>query len=439
MESCLERVLDSYDVHKGYDPHEIEKSMNDVRNLLEYGYDSDELSVGEIDTLLNPCESLAKDTIATLFAATKESSVTITTQVDISDIDKSLEIIKGYIGDTQRSAEWFAKRNEMLTASIAGAILKVDIPKKKGIHVIRDKILPYANTNTTENNDANTKIVSLNKNVSIPNNPDQASVRGNRYEPIIRNAYARLLPKDPTSENIPSEELVVEYDCVQHPKYSFLGASPDGIVMKGPVRGRMVEIKCPKPDSIDKDGNTVRQSYWCQMQLQMEVCDLLQCDYVRSVVWDTDSAKEAYELLKKKRENYRVGRINKEVGEEDATILAMGTVWMNAENGEYVYEPEGRFVRNSEIYKREGCHPAFIRHYFILKRDWMVIRVERNRSWFNDTFLPKAREVWEEVLRGREDPNAWLAAHPKRTRGGVGSVKREREYENTNAMFVDSD
>ena len=431
MESCLERVLDSYDVEKGYDPHEIEKSMNDVRNLLEYGYDSDELSTGEIDTLLNPCESLARNTIATLFAATKESSVTTTTQEDICGIDQSLIRIREYIGDTQRSAEWFAKRNEMLTASIAGAILKIDIPKKKGVHVIRDKILPYANT----------KIVSLNKTVSIPNNPDQASVRGNRYEPIIRNAYARLLPKDPTSENIPPEELVVEYDCVQHPKYAFLGASPDGIVMKGPVRGRMVEIKCPKPDSIDKDGNTVRQSYWCQMQLQMEVCDLPQCDYVRAVVWDTDSAKEAYELLKTKRGNYRTGRINEEVGEEDATILAMGTVWMNAESGEYVYEKEGRFVRNSEIYKREGCHPAFIRHYFILKRDWMVIRVERNRSWFNDTFLPKAREVWEEVMRGREDPDAWLDAHPKRTRGGVGSVavKREREYENTNAMFVDSD
>jgi len=438
MESCLERILDSYDVQKGYDPHEIEKSVNDVRDLLEYGYESDELSIGEIDELMKPCETLARDTIASLFAADKESSITTTNQEDIQTIDKSLERIKGYIGDTQRTAEWFAKRNEMLTASIAGAILKVDIHKKKGIHVIRDKILPYVKQ---ENEETDTKEISLNKTVSIPSNPDQASVRGNRYEPIIRNAYARLLPKDGSSADIPLEELVVEYDCVQHPEYSFLGASPDGIVMKGPVRGRMVEIKCPKPDSISKDGNTVRHSYWCQMQLQMEVCDLPQCDYVRAVVWDTESARDAYDLLKKKRANYRTGRINKEIGEEDARVLAMGTVWMNAENGEYVYEPEGRFVRNSELYKRERCHPAFIRHYFILKRDWMVIKVERNHSWFNDTFLPKAREVWEEVLRGREDPEAWIAAHPKRTRGcnGGAIVKREREYEITKAMFMDSD
>lgn len=440
MESCLECILDPYDIQKGYDPHEIEKRMNDVRNLLEYGYESDELSVDEIDELLNPCETIARDTIACLFAANKESSITTVTTEDNNTINKSLNRIKGYIGDTQRSAEWFAKRNEMLTASIAGAVLKVDIPKKKGIYIIRDKILPYVKQDTNTDNETDTKEITLNKTVSIPNNPDQASVRGTRYEPIIRNAYARLLPKDETTEKIPPEELVVEYDCVQHPKYPFLGASPDGIVMKGPVRGRMVEIKCPKPDSIDKDGNTVRHSYWCQMQLQMEVCDLPQCDYVRAVVWDTESSKDAYELLKKKRVNYRTGRINTEVGEKDAKILAMGTVWMNAENGEYVYEPEGRFVRNSELYQREGCHPAFIRHYFILNRDWMVIRVERNSSWFNDTFLPKAKEVWEEVLRGREDPEAWIAAHPKRTRGGTTTnVKREREYESTNAMFMDSD
>ena len=441
MESCLECILDTYNIRKGYDPHEIEKSMNDVRNLLEYGYESDELSVGEIDELLNPCETLTKDTIGTLFAATKESLVTNPTEKDIDTIDKSLERIKKYIGDTQRSAEWFAKRNEMLTASIAGAILKVNIPKKKGVYIIRDKILPYVTQESQEENEADTKEVTINKTVSIPNNPDQASVRGTRYEPIIRNAYARLLPKDASSSDIPLKELVVEYDCVQHPNYSFLGASPDGIVMKGPIRGRMVEIKCPMPGSIDKDGNTVRHSYWCQMQLQMEVCDLPQCDYVRAIVWDTESSKDAYQLLKKKRENYRTGRINTHVGEEDAKILAMGTVWMNAENGEYVYEPEGRFVRNSELYKREGCNPAFIRHYFILKKDWMVIRVERNHSWFRDTFLPKAKEVWEEVLRGRKDPEAWIAAHPKRTRGGNGSavVKREKEYGNKEAMFVDSE
>jgi hypothetical protein len=438
MESCLEVILDSYDTNRGYDPHEIEKITNEFRDLLEYGYESDEISVGEIDELLAPCESLARDTIGGLFAANKNSLVSIHNS---NEIEKALERIRQHIGDSQRTEEWFAKRNEMLTASIAGAVLKVDLTRKRGIHIIRDKILPYIKRAAPNPEEKTIDIEpSYESSVSIPSNPDQASVRGNRYEPVIRDTYARLLPKDEETRDLPPEEVVIEYDCVPHSKYSFLGASPDGIVMKGPMRGRMVEIKCPMPGSIEKDGNTVRHSYWCQMQLQMEVCDLPQCDYVRAVVWDTDSSKEAYELLKKKRANYRTGRINDTIGEKDAKILAMGTVWMNAVDGKYVYEKEGRFLRNSEIYKREGCHPAFIRHYFILQRDWMVVRVERNRSWFNDTFLPKAREAWEEVLRGREDPEAWLLAHPKRSRGGANVVvKREREYESTAAMFVDSD
>jgi hypothetical protein len=449
METCVSTILDSYDIRKGYDPHEIEKITNEFREVLLNGYDSDEMSDDEIDDLIHQSKSIAKDTIASLFAAGKESLHTHT-EYDCSgnditkiQIEESLARLEEHVGDVQRTAEWFAKRKNMLTASVAENILKVDLVKKKGLSVIRDKIIPTEPIPepSSQEHDSTSKDITLTPSpaVSIPSDPDRASVRGNRYEPVIRNAYSRSLP------NTDPIDAVIEYDCVPHPKYSFLGASPDGIVVKGPMRGRMVEIKCPKPGSVDKDGNTVRQAYWCQMQLQMEVCNLPFCDYVRAVVWDTESAKDALLLLKKKRNEYRTARINDDPentqGEEDAKILGMGTVWMNAVNGEYVYEPEGRFVRNSEIYTRKDCHPAFIRHFFILQRDWLVIRVERNQDWFNNTFLPKAREVWEEVERGREDPEGWLAKYPKRTRSGATAnvVKREREYENKNAMFVDSD
>lgn len=424
MEICVSTILESYDVNKGYDPHEIEKITNDFRDLLIDGYDSDELSDDEIDDVIHSSEIIIKDTVACLFAANKESVHNDLTDADV--IERSLEYLEQHVGDTQRTSEWFAKRKNMLTASIASSVLKVDFVKKRGIGILRDKI---------EIQDDTIKDIVLTPTISIPSDPDKANVRGNRYEPVIRNAYSRLLPDtDPV-------DAVIEYDCVPHKKHSFIGASPDGIVVKGPLRGRMVEIKCPKPGSVDKDGNTVRHAYWCQMQIQMEVCELPYCDYVRAVVWDTETARDAYELLNKKRTEYRSARFNSEQGEKDAKILGFGTVWMNAVNGEYVYEPEGKFVRNSEIYKRDNCHPAFIRHFFILQRDWLVIRVERNKDWFENTFLPKAREVWEEVERGRKNPEEWHAAHPKRTRGGILSnvVKREREYESSNPMFVDSD
>lgn len=422
MDVCLSVILDEYDVTRGYDPHEIQKITNEFRDLLENGYDTDEVEDYEIDDIIEACTSLAKDTIGTLFAAGKESRPC--QGINRVSIEESLNRLVCHVGDSQRSEEWFMKRHQMLTASIAGSILKVDIPKNKGIAIIRDKITPFM-----EQTSETDKVIQV---VSIPQNPDQASVRGNRYEPVIREAYARLLPDtDPSG-------AVVEYDCVQHREYPFLGASPDGIVMKGPMRGRMVEIKCPMPNSISKDGNKVRHEYWCQMQLQMEVCDLPQCDYVRAVVWDSETSEDAERLLREKQAEYQNVPFNPEIGKKDSHILIMGTVWMNGLDGQYVYEPPGQFVDNDELYIRENCNPAFIRHYFILSRDWMVIRVERNRDWFNHTFLPKAREVWEEVLRGRENVDEWMSRHPKRQmRGGV--KKNEREYTSTNAMFVDSD
>lgn len=425
MEECLSEILRNYDISKGYDPYIIKQVSDELFDFLIEAYDHDELTASEIQDMTNSCETLVRETISSLFTADKESMIH-EDNTCADEIEMSLKRISSYTGDTQRTREWFERRHQMLTASIAGAILKVDIPNKKGMAIIRDKVTPMIQPETSPD----TKQITI---VNIPKNPEQASVRGNRYEPIIREAYARLLPDtDPT-------DAVLEYDCVPHEKYSFLGASPDGIVVKGPMRGRMIEIKCPLPGSIDKDGNTVRHEYWCQMQLQMEVCNLPFCDYVRAVVWDAETARDGYELLNKKRKQYLSGCINPEVGEKDSQIMIMGTVWMDSETGKYVYEKYGKFTRNSEIYQRPNCYPAFIRHYFILARDWMVVRVERNREWFNDTFLPKATEVWEEVLRGRENPDTWLQAHPKREVKTKKIERGEFEYTTDTPMFFDSD
>jgi hypothetical protein len=423
MDELISSTLQEYDSSKGYDPHVLNQTIFDLRCFLEEAYDLDEMSDTSIDEIVETCELVCQDIIAGLFAANQTS---VHKEHCADTIDESLQRIQSFQGTNQRSAEWYEQRHSMLTASIAGAILKVDIPRKRGMAVIRNKIEPISlpfGENTT---------------VSIPSNPDAPAVRGNRYEPVIRNVYASMLPNEPESNNI--EEIVVEYDCVSHPEYSFLGASPDGIVMKGPMRGRMVEIKCPQPGSLDKDGNTVRHEYWCQMQLQMEVCNLPSCDYVRAVVWDAPTVEEATQKLIDTQRQYRTGSLTPEIGQRDARLLVKGTVWMNAVDGKYIYEPPGKFVPNDFIYGRKEAEPAFIRHYFILVRDWMVICVVRNRNWFEETFLPKAKEVWEEIQRGRQNPEEWLRQNPKKGRGGRKHefVSFQKEPE-TEYSMIDSD
>jgi hypothetical protein len=69
--------------------------------------------------------------------------------------------------------------------------------------------------------------------------------------------------------------------CVQHPVHSFLGASPDGLIVPNdndPKRyGRLVEFKCP---ISRKPTEEIPAGYVHQMQMQMECTGIDECEYV---------------------------------------------------------------------------------------------------------------------------------------------------------------
>ena len=70
-------------------------------------------------------------------------------------------------------------------------------------------------------------------------------------------------------------------DVLNIPSYSFIGASPDGINsnISNPRFGRMLEIK----NIVNREINGIpKLEYWIQMQLQMETCDLNECDFLET-------------------------------------------------------------------------------------------------------------------------------------------------------------
>lgn len=81
---------------------------------------------------------------------------------------------------------------------------------------------------------------------------------------------------------------VKEFGLVKHPKYSFIGASPDGIVgkykldgeSKTKLVGTMLEIKCVATREInEKDPFDTIPYYEAQVQNQLESCDLDVCHF----------------------------------------------------------------------------------------------------------------------------------------------------------------
>lgn len=400
MDTYYELVLKEYDQHKGYDLYEINRCLEALQDYLYDIVEYDDDTMGglmsdEIDWIVDDCRVMLHETLSGVPCVEPDTSNVDTTTA-------SLERIEPYRGcDQQRTEEWYETRRGMITASIARAITRIDFITGKGIGVLRDKILPKPVVPIDVDES------KYSKGFSPPSNPDAPTIRGIRYEPIIRRIY----------EHIHSVK-VEEYDCVPHPVYPFIGASPDGIVVKGATRGRMVEIKCPQPSSILKDGNRVRPEYWSQMQLQMEVCDLETCDYVRVVVHEAPTLKEIQTLARSMRHQYLTGSIQPEVGKKDAEVVAAGTIWMDHTGSYHGTNPVDKKFRHEDlVHTQHEGEIMFIRHYIIFAKDWFTVTVRRNKEWFSKEFLPKAQLAWNEIQRGRKNPDTWQQKYPLQKRG----------------------
>ena len=164
-------------------------------------------------------------------------------------IKAQLTYLKSIPQPEQRSDEWYIFRNSALTAS---NIYKIFISDYSQSQLIIEKSEPLD--------------VNKFKNTNL-NSPMH---HGQKYEPISILYYEFI-----------NNTRVSEFGCIKHNKYSYIAASPDGIVCdeNSPLYGRMLEIKNVFSREID---GIPKPEYWIQMQLQMEVCNLNECDFLET-------------------------------------------------------------------------------------------------------------------------------------------------------------
>lgn len=92
---------------------------------------------------------------------------------------------------------------------------------------------------------------------------------GVRFEPVVKQILAERWGAK-----------IADSGRLMHPTDPLLAASPDGIILDAtdPARiGRLVEIKCPITRELKDE---IPFEYWCQMQIQMEVTGIGECEYV---------------------------------------------------------------------------------------------------------------------------------------------------------------
>lgn len=268
------------------------------------------------------------------------------------------KLLEDYGVNDQRSNEWHQKRGEMLTASDIYKALPDATPSQRN-ELIMSKLVPR---------------------VQGDGPGPRALVWGTRFEVVAKEIYTKLN----------AGVRIVDTTCVKHPSVSFLGASPDGIVItddaEDPRYGKLVEFKCPISRIFSGD-TPIPTAYFHQMQLQMECTGLQECDYVE---------------FKFKDLNYSAWR---DTGGEYKSWFA-------------VHEDEKKILyhaiddtRDLVTWKKEEIKnpEEWNMIYWVLEAK-RVANVPHDTSWLS-TNIESITSAWNEILKHREDGT--LPNHPK--------------------------
>jgi len=303
----------------------------------------------------------------------------------------------------QGSEEWFNDRHNKITASSAASVLDENHYKGSMMEdFLREKVSEKPIFETTK-----------------------ATHHGKKYEPVAIEIYGELY-----------DCMIDEYGLINHEKYSFLGASPDGIVNEyrrstygfNNNIGTMIEIKCPYSRKIKKEGEIKGVqcpiNYWIQVQLQLECCDLFKCDFCQYNI----SELETYDDYVNCRKKYTIDELNatsfiknKFINKEFCLYgIILQFLPKNSDDvfkSKYIYPPyleqsleeqnewilstlSHLEIDNKELYDNY----KFDRVIYYQLKDIHITTIFRDSEWFNNN-LPKFEQFWNYVEICRKDPS----------------------------------
>lgn len=265
---------------------------------------------------------------------------------------KQLQELKKLPYIKQRSEEWFNLRKNRLTASDLEDAIKgnnIKLAKKKA-GVIKDT------TNYSE----------------IP--PLKWGVM---FEPMATRCYSQAN----------NDILISEFGLIADKTLEHFGASPDGIN----DMGIMIEIKCPYSREIID--NSIPDKYYTQIQGQLAVCELEECDYIECDFQTYTSPYIYIDYITNdlKNINYNHG------------IIAE---YKNKETGEYIYLYSEEYLKasnafdniNKQMYEaNKDENLIFIKLTPWVLRKMNIQRVSFDNENWNNNIVPKINTFWEKV------------------------------------------
>ena len=247
----------------------------------------------------------------------------------------------------QRTPEWYEEKRNILTASELATIFKSG--RTRGALVL-SKAAPIPETPLAP------------PRLAVEKRETSSLDWGVRYEPVVKKYLEKTL-----------DAKILDLGRIHHRTISKLAASPDGIfsecIVQPELVGRLVEIKCPSTRVIKED--VIPFEYWCQMQLQMEVCDRGECEYVEV------KFKESNEL----------------------SLDSLDHGWITLECN--IHTDETRYLyHDTQEVPQQDADWATIETYMWEITQVRRVTVVRDPSWFSGC-MKNIEEFWKDVESAR--------------------------------------
>ena len=355
------------------EPDFHEDLLEEIKDIFYIQFEEQILRSDFIEDDLNDLLEDAFNIFITTFYPERSNNIVLTENTtNITDENKSVKEQK-IIGlreipqPVQRTPEWYQFRWNLITASNAWKAFESQSTINQLIYEKCQPIKKFDDNNESDD------VKMVNTNTSLH--------WGQKFEPLSVLIYEHKY-----------KTKVEDFGCIQHPTHKFVGASPDGInVDKSSDRyGRMLEIK----NVVSRDINGIpKKEYWIQMQLQMEVCDLDDCDFLETKFTEyTDSNAYNNDIIS---------------NEKMKGII----IYFHTKEGKpfYVYKPldlvEEEDITKWEddtlsLYQSDKYNYTYMKFIYWKLEVFSCVLVLRNKVWFKNN-IPQLEKVWKIIEQER--------------------------------------
>jgi putative phage-type endonuclease len=395
VETCLQLMYEYINDNPTCisDPDFEEDMLSDVKELFTMHFEGDAFfnddAEDEIDGIIDTAANIFYENFIPRRSQRSVCQNKLSTK-EIKYLEKQIKELSEQEQPEQRTPEWYKFRHNLITASNAYKAFENQNTQNQ---LIYEKCQPlFIPENEMENDNIQKQQVNTNTTLHW----------GQKYEPVSVMIYEDKY-----------KTKVGDFGCIQHNKYSFLGASPDGINIDkhSPRYGRMLEIK----NIVNREINgNPKKEYWIQMQLQMETCDLNECDFLETKFVEYADWNEFEEDIDEEDENITLSRD----GYQKGIIIHFHT---NDGKPFYAYKPldiisdieiEEWEQNMIELYESDEYGYTFLKFIYWKLEEYSCVLVLRNKKWFEDN-IEQLKNIWSIIEEERKSGHSHRAPNKR--------------------------